>query len=277
MQRPTLILGISLLAVGLGTSAHAAPPTPPPSSWSPPLMATCAAQAAGAGATLTPTGSGATTRDPQVTFEPRTQTAFETRRTPDGSIELLAREGGLGVRKTVASDGRVTLELRLGRASTRLVASPEGIEVASGGETVAFDPRDATETTYEQVRLLLARSQPVRHFRRLAARLEATDADDATTIGVLVADAFVGMLDGDIGAPGRIARRLARKQRARIRAAGLSPNCYLNYEREVVEAWSDLERCYESVSVLLYRLCESRWFLWVESSWFSYLSCSWGF
>ncbi len=77
--------------------------------------------------------------------------------------------------------------------------------------------------------------------------------------------------------PVRLFRRLARRHGTRVRAAGLSPNCFLNYEREVVVAWSDLEGCYGSVSVLYYRMCEARWFLWVEASWFSFLSCSWGF
>ena len=277
MQRPTSALGVGLLVLGFGAAAHAGPPASPSSPWSPPTLAVCGAAAVGPPAARLAPARAALEAGPQVSFEPTTQTAFETRRGPDGSVELVAHEGQLGVRKTVAPDGRVSMELKAGRQLTRIVASPDGIEVTHGRRTLTFDPRTATEGDYERVRILLARSRPVRLFRRLAARLEATDAEDAPTTGVLVADAFVGMLDGDIGAPGRIARRLARTQRARMRAAGFSSNCYLNYEREVVDAWADLDRCYDSVSVLLYRMCEARWFLWVEASWFSFLSCGWGF
>lgn len=195
----------------------------------------------------------------------------------DDTLELVARWQALLVRQTVARDGRTTLELRAGKQRTFIVVTPDRVEVSGARRRISFDPRRATDEEYEQVQQLLARAAPMRLFRRYRARLEADPDENSTALGLLAASAYVGLLDGDVGAPARVAARLARTHGARQRHASLAPGCFLAYERDVYDAWVDLEACYFSTSVLYHTMCEFRWLLWVESSWFSFLSCSWGF
>lgn len=248
----------------------ASPPVPAMAAGTPPgpTLAACVARPAIASAT--PKASS------QVDFESRSQTTFEIHPSSEG-IELTGRSGGLTFSKHVSRDGRMTLRLSLGSDRATFETTPDGLSVTIGRRETRIVPGSASEREYEELRVQLARSKSVRQFRRQVALLEAANDDRPAVLGTLTAGALVGALDGDEGAPGRVARRIARRQSERVQAVSMSPGCFPNYEREIVTAWDDLELCYYQVSPLLWRVCELRWLLWVESAWFSFISCSWGF
>ncbi len=273
-------------------SGAVAPPGPPP-----PVLGACAAprwlvgrvEATSATSLTSFTSLTAPTTPPtfmasrpvagglQVTVPRGTDSTVEVRPLGADTIELVARWNALLLRQTVRRDGRMTLELRVGRQRTLVVVTPDSVQVSGNRQSLRFDPRRASEEDYARVQQLLAKATPMRLFRRYRARLEASGDEGAAVVGLLTSSAYLGLLDGDVGAPGRIARRLAQAHKARVRPASFGPNCFLDYEREVYGVWVDLEQCYFSTSPLYHRMCEARWVLWVESSWFSFLSCSWGF
>jgi len=265
MRLPCFVIAALVFSVLASAPAPTLAATGPPT----PTLAACMAPPASAASIASPSGR-------QTDFEPRTQTTFEVRPAGEG-IELSGRSGALTFTKQVSRDGRMTLQLMVGSDRATFETTSDGLSVTLGRKKTKIDPRNASDRDYENLRIQLARSQSVRQFRRQLAALEAADDDRPAVLGTLTAGALVSVLDGDEGAPRRIAKRIAHRQQERLRAVSMSPGCFPEYEREVVTAWDDLELCYYSVSPLLWRVCDLRWFLWVESAWFSFISCSWGF
>ena len=95
---------------------------------------------------------------------------------------------------------------------------------------------------------------------------------------LLLSDALVGLLDGDIGAIERLGRGIAARRAARLRPAHFSnsPGCFEIYEAEVIRAWIDYQECRNSFAWWnpLKEGCTLRWMLWAESAWFSFIGCS---
>ena len=102
------------------------------------------------------------------------------------------------------------------------------------------------------------------------------DEWSAAAVAVIVADGTVGVLTGDVGAPGRGAQHLSRRGRARSRPAALAVDCFYLMETRFVTAWDDYVSCYYAVqdNPIYANLCAWRWTLQVESYWFSFISCS---
>lgn len=219
---------------------------------------------------------GATRPAAQVTRNDRADVTFEIRPASAGSIEVRGRRGDLFMKKTVQPTGDSVLELADGHETVTVAVSAQGTRVTRNGTTALLGraaPDDAAET---RVRRLLAESSAVVRFRAaVAALLEANDVT-APAVAMLIADATVGMLTGDVGAPRRTAEHLARRGRSRVRQAGMALDCYTVMEQRMVEAYDDFGSCWYSTAYNSFyqSLCSWRWTLQVESYWFSFISCT---
>ena len=140
----------------------------------------------------------------------------------------------------------------------------------------------------ERVRALLAGSRAVKQYRRLAASVEESDEASPASHGVLIGASVVHLLDGDPGAPSRIARRLAARRPAAARrnvaavqdpsGAGSSEDCWATYETRVNQAYNDFWDCMRTRQWWTYEVisyaCSGVWTVRVEGYWFQYLKCS---
>jgi hypothetical protein len=114
----------------------------------------------------------------------------------------------------------------------------------------------------------------VQLLRSAGAEFEAGEEDSAATVAILLSDSLVGALTGDVGAPRRVARRLARHAATKARTAGVRPiTCYYQWEQTMLWAFMDFEEC-----VLIQNIwaawCSLRWTIQAESAWFSFIACS---
>ena len=137
-------------------------------------------------------------------------------------------------------------------------------------------PATASDEDLDKVRRLLADSRAARLVRVAAAAVQDSEDNSASSAALLIGDALVGMLTGDAGAPGRVARHLARHARSRVRPVSLQIDCYNTWERRVFRASYEWEECARDFSVWnpTRHLCAMRWILQVESYWFSFMTCS---
>ncbi len=88
----------------------------------------------------------------------------------------------------------------------------------------------------------------------------------------------MGLIDGDPGAPMRIARRLGGKKAAGLRKVGMAVDCWSAYENFTYNAWNDYGSClgladWWNYNIVTYA-CSFTWMLRVEGYWFQYISCS---
>ncbi|MGC4082119.1 MAG: hypothetical protein QM736_08445 [Vicinamibacterales bacterium] len=128
-------------------------------------------------------------------------------------------------------------------------------------------------------RRLLADSTAVTRYRALADSLIDTDDQSPAALAVIIADATVGLLSGDVGAPRRLAKHLAGRGGVGARPAGMALDCFTVMEQRMTEAWRDYTSCYISVSdnplyAFYQELCATRWVVQVESYWFGFVSCT---
>lgn len=212
----------------------------------------------------------------QVTRNDRADVTFEIRPASAGGVEVRARRGDLHMKKTVQSTGDSLLELADGHETVTVAVSAQGTRVSRNGATAMLGRATPDEAAETRVRRLLAESSVVVRFRAAtAALLEANDVT-APVVAMLIADATVGMLTGDVGAPRRTAEHLARRGRSRVRPAGMALDCYSVMEQRMVEAYYDFGSCWYSTAYNSFyqSLCSWRWTLQVESYWFSFISCT---
>ena len=212
----------------------------------------------------------------QVQYEPTLDLTFNTRTTADGGIRVEGRTNDFVLRKTVYEDGRSSLQLESRNDRVRILVDGESVQVTRGRHSVSLHAASTSEDEQDRVRTVLAGSRAVRMFRALAASIEASGAESAPAIATLMSDAVVGMLDGDPGAPGRVARHLARHAKARIRTVAMQGDCYGTWEGSVYRASYELEDCLRAFSVWnpVRNVCGFRWTMQVESYWFRFLTCS---
>ena len=209
----------------------------------------------------------------QVRRNDKADMTFATSATRDGALQVEGRGGDLLIRKTVRHDGSFTLVLEAPRDRVTIEFANQSVSVARGKTTIALaDPQNA-ENDLARAQRLLSNSPAVRLSRLAAAAVENSEDDSPESSAVLLSDALVGVLTGDVGAPARVARHLSRHVRAGIRKAAM--NCYYNYETEVYGAWVDYGDCLDSISVWnpIRWLCSLRYLVMAESSWFEFLSC----
>jgi len=223
---------------------------------------------------------------------------FEWVRHPARPGQPLMLEGVSDVmafKTTIAGDGRTELALRSSRDGGDAVsiallpnAVPDLAELrivtATGTEALFPHSRSATgQEIQERVRTLLA-APSVQRFKAIAAALDADDTDDdwlSATIGL--SGALVSRLDGDRGAIGRIARRLARPGQRTTRAADFTyTDCLTGLETAVFQAYSDYMNClymsYQYWLLYFYELslsyCEFEYMTRVYSYLFQMAQCS---
>lgn len=252
-----------IAAVALGSKeVLAAAPAP---------LALCAAD------TYVPPAPAAPTIRPaaQVRHFERPGITFSANTTVDGAIQVEGRGGDLSFRKKVFYDGRFTVELEAPRDKVALALSEHAITITRGKKTIKLTP-EGSDDDFDNVRRLLADSRAVRLLRSAGAAFEATEDDSAAAASLLLADALVGVLTGDVGAPRRVSNRLTRHARAQMRPVAAGTNCYYQWEQAVVVAQFELLDCYGDVGMASYLayLCSARWYLQVESYWFTLLTCS---
>jgi hypothetical protein len=175
----------------------------------------------------------------------------------NGNAVFTVKAGDLLVEKALDASGNYTLRLSQGKDVVTIVSNPAGYLVSRGKRTARFDPRVAGQgEARDAVRAVLLGSAAVRSFRRLSVVLESRDEGEDESpmlFSALVDGAIVQMLDGDPGAVPRIAKRLVRAQRARLRAVKLRAadtlkDCVGMYERSLLEAWSQFTQCMEWAS-----------------------------
>ena len=130
--------------------------------------------------------------------------------------------------------------------------------VTRGRKTITLTAQ-ATEEDLSAVSRLLADSRAVRQMRAKGAAFEADEEDSAAAASLLFADALVGTLTGDVGAPHRVARLLSKKARAGLRTVQGRPNtCYYQWEQTCLWAYMD----YEEYALLYWSpqlMCATRW------------------
>jgi len=206
-----------------------------------------------------------------------------------GNARFVLTVNELRVEKTLATNGDTTLRLIDRSDAVTITLSNAGYAVERANRRARFDPQSATTEDLDAVRSVLLGSRAVRSFRMLTAAFEARDDGDEDTplvLGTLVDGAIVQLLDGDSGAPSRIAKRMTRKLRARLKPAKLMPgtlffdDCVIRYEMGVLDAWSLLSQCQESAwSMPWYywwlseSFCELEWFLRSQQYLYQFMSC----
>jgi hypothetical protein len=96
------------------------------------------------------------------------------------------------------------------------------------------------------------------------------------TLALLLADAVVGVLNGDVAAAQRLAERVGGRGGPAVRRASAEQGCYEKWEAEVIRAYDSYMWCIAQYPGLTQwaDACGWRWLLWAESAWFSFLACS---
>ena len=243
---------VSLAACAAAGAPVAAMPTKP---MTPMVRASLAARPAG-----------------QVRHYPKPNLTFSASTTVEGEVQIEASGGDFGFRKRVQSTGAYTLELEAGGDTLRFRVTGSDITITRGKQVVIIAP-DSPESVAAAVRRMLSDSTAVKKLRETGAMFEAEEDDSPAAAAVLLSDAVVGALTGDVGAPHRIARLLSKRARALSRSAGQRPpSCYSQWEQTMMWVWMDFEEC-----TVLWNLgpwCTVRWTLQTETAWFSLLSCS---
>jgi hypothetical protein len=220
--------------------------------------------------------------------DPITNTAFSSTVDDQGNARVTVTVDGFTLEKAVASSGDATLRIVDGKDIVSIAINHRGYVVARGKKTARFDPESGRQEDLDAVRAVLLGSPAVRTFRRLSASLEAHDEgaeEGPILLGTLVDGAIVQMLDGDPGATRRIAKRITRKQRARIQPALLRPggvfsDCVLGYEVALMDAWDLFYDCSEAaISSSWYirwgaeTFCEFEFLLRSQQYIYQFMSC----
>lgn len=201
----------------------------------------------------------------------------------DGGFVLDIESPAVRVRRTNYHD-RVNIELTAtrGRDQVQIAATASTVQVTRSRRTLSLDGQRPDEASADRIQALLSGSRAVRAFKTLIARLEAQE-DGALVDSVLVSGALVALLDGDAGAPARVARRLREKHVARaMKVSGqVTPSwCFYTYAASLFEIYYDWEKCMNALGWWNYPLhlaCGVEWAFRAEAAWFWFIACNGGF
>jgi hypothetical protein len=206
---------------------------------------------------------------------------FQAVATSEGDIQVEARGGNLVFRKKVRADGSFDLALEGRGDAVAVTFDQDTITIVRNRRRVAIAVGTKIEGPQLQEGLtaaqrLLAGSSATGLLRLAATAVQDAEDDSAASASLLVADALIGMLTGDPGAPGRVARYMARHARARVQRAAMQTDCYYSWEGSVLHASYEWESCASAFSVWnpVRHLCALRWTIQIESYWFTFLSCT---
>lgn len=216
----------------------------------------------------------------QAHVDARTDAAFFFSLTEDGGFRMLVKAGQLEVDKTVYPGGRsrIVLQADSDRVSVTVGAGVVEVERRIAGR-MRLDVAGATEAEWLQVRVLLAGSNALRLFRALASSLDASTLKTPGGAAVVLSDAVLGSLDGDVGAVGRFMQRVRAAVQARIRPvrfATSEEDCWHNYEQETLHAMDDYDSCRNMFRWYDPRqaACLGVWTVQAEAAWAELISCS---
>lgn len=215
----------------------------------------------------------------QVTRNEKADVTFEVRPASDGGTEVTATGGGVQVTKTVQATGEFVLHLKAGADTVTVAVNGRRTTVSRGRQTIEL-PRNADAPGRRPaVRRLLAESDAVVRTRGLADALMVANDRSPAALALIMADAVLGVLSGDVGAPRRVAEFLAHGGSKNLRPAGMAIDCFNLMEQRMTEAWNDYVSCWMSVANLIFsdylqEACALRWVIQAESYWFSFISCT---
>jgi hypothetical protein len=187
----------------------------------------------------------------------------------------------LSIRKRFA-EGRVSVELRVGKRALQVSASPTEVDIRSGSSRLRFDPARATEADYDRAKELLAQSRVVSRLRSAVAGVQGDLLEAPEGFDLLLTDALVGILDGDPRATMRAREGLRRRVIGvglRPAAAGIIGACYAEYRIEAYNAFVEAEQCLNSFAIWnipMRNLCNLEWTIRAEAAWFEFVGCSLG-
>jgi len=217
---------------------------------------------------------------PQVHHDARTNTTFFYSLTSDGGVRITASAGDLEVDKVVYPDGRsrIVLGADNDRVSLTIGVGVVDIERRGAGRMQVDVPR-AAEAEWLQAKVLLAGSKALRRFRALASSLDAPTLKTPGGAAVVLSDAVLGHLDGDVGAVGRLLQQMRTAVQARIRPVHFEApevDCWHDYETQTLHAMDDYDSC-----LAMFRwydpkraACLFVWTLQAEAAWAELIACS---
>lgn len=215
----------------------------------------------------------------QVTRNERADVTFEVRPAADGGTQVTATGGGVQVTKTVQATGEIVLQLKAGSDTVSIGVNGRGTTVNRGRQRIDLPRNVDAPGRRPAVRRLLAESDAVVRARGVADVLMMANDRSPAAMGLILTDAVLGVLSGDVGAPRRIAEFMARGGSRNVRPAGMAIDCFTLMEQRMVEAWTDYVSCWMSVSSLIFsdylqEACALRWVVQAESYWFNFISCT---
>lgn len=215
----------------------------------------------------------------QVTRNEKADVTFEVRPAPDGGTQVSATGGGVQVTKTIQATGEFVLQLKAGTDTVSIAVGGRGTTVNRGRQRIDLPRNVDAPGRRPAVRRLLAESDAVVRARAVADALMVANDRSPAAMGLILADAVLGVLSGDVGAPRRIAEFMARGGTKNLRPAGMAIDCFTLMEQRMVEAWNDYVSCWMSVGSLIFsdylqEACALRWVVQAESYWFSFISCT---
>jgi hypothetical protein len=216
----------------------------------------------------------------QAHHDARTDASFFFSSTRDGAVRMMMKSADLELEKTVYPDGRFQIVVQIGDDHTSVVGAPGTLEVERRNRgREHLDVARAGDDEWLRTKVLLAGSKAIRRFRTLAYNLDARTLQTPAGAAVLMSDAILGLLDGDVGAIRRLGQQIRAARQAQTRPVALGQeflNCYRKYAEAVTAALDEWLQCSSQYWMYDPRqwLCELDWLLKAESAWFQFFGCS---
>lgn len=187
-----------------------------------------------------------------------------------------ARIGQVRLVKTVDPNRLVHLAIDGGDEPASVVMMRGRVDVAVGSRAFSITA-STSDTDLLAMRQALASSPAVQTVRATVARLSSDVAASVEGADLLVSNALLASLDGDLGALARVGRRLGEWLAApAVEARLVLETCYDAWKQEAVAAMNWVEQCYNDFewwNVVMRDLCFVEWTLRVEAAWFEFLRC----
>ena len=222
-------------------------------------------------------------------YDRATDATFTATVDATGNALLAIKGGDFALQKVVGPTGDATLQLTQGKDVVTIAISQAGFQVGRGRRTLRWDPRTDKDEGFDAVRTLLLGSPAVSSFKRLSASLEQRDENEddlPLAVAALIDGAIVQLLDGDVDAPKRIARRVTRKQRAALRVVSLKRapdqfrDCIGLYQVALMDAYSQYAECWLDANdstwwtrSLIFKLCEWEWAIRSQQYIWQFIGC----
>jgi hypothetical protein len=169
-----------------------------------------------------------------------------------GRAVFTVKAGDFLLEKTVDNTGAFTLRISQNSDVVTVLRDQQGYQVRRGERAARLDPRASEQSeARDAIRSVLLGSKAVRSLRHLSLVLENRDEreqESPVTVSALVDGGLIQMLDGDPGALPRIAKRIVRKQRAKLQQVRFLPDnlfkdCVGLYETSLLDAWNQYIQC----------------------------------